>query len=271
MECIDVVVARLAAGQHGLATLVQLRDHGVTHHQVATRIGRGQWIKVGRSVIRINGAPVTGESKVLAAVLAAGPGAIASHRTAAALWQLEGCRKGPPEISIPRGRSARRKGVRVHQLTDLDRTTATVINGIPTTLVCRTLLDLGAVLSRERVHVALDHAIRKRLTNWNVLLATLLVHARRGRDGVGTLRAILDDHFGEVVQTESGFERLVVIALCEAGLPMPVLQHSVQLGGRHYRLDLAYPDQLVAVELDGSDHLKRGELPPGRLMRRSRV
>lgn len=238
-------------------TLRQLQDIGVTRHQLQTRLRRGQWHKADRSVIRINGAPVTWESQVLVAVLAGGPGAVASHRTAAALWGLEGCRRGIPEISIPRGRTFRRPGIRVHQSTDLDRTTTTIIRSIPTTLVARTLLDLGAVVPRARVHVALDYARRKKLTNWNVLLSTLVVHARRGRDGVGTLRAILDEHFGEVVATESGFERLVAIALCEAGLAPPVLQHEVRIGGRLYRLDLAYLDEMVAIELDGGDHLER--------------
>jgi very-short-patch-repair endonuclease len=257
MRHLDMAVARLAAGQHSLVTLGQLRDVGATRRQVRTRIDREQWSMVDSSVIRINGAPVTWESQVLAAVLGAGEGALASHRTAAALWGLEGCRRGVPEISIARGHTYRRTGVRVHQSTDLDRTTATVLNGIPTTLVARTLLDLGAVVPLSKVHVALDYARRKSLTNWNVLLDTLVVHARRGRDGVGTSRAILDEHFGEVAKTDSGFERLVAIALCEAGLPAPVLQHEIRTGGRVYRLDLAYPDEMVAIELDGGHHLDR--------------
>lgn len=258
MERLDAVVARIAAGQHNLVTLRQLRDIGVTRSQLHTRLTRGQWSKEDRSVIRVNGAPVTWESRVLAAVLGAGPGALASHRSAGVLWRLEGVRSGIPEITVPRGRRYRREGVIVHQSTDLDRTMSTVVNGIPTTLVARTLLDLGAVLRRPQVHVALDFARRQRLTNWNVLLETLVVHARRGRDGVGTLRDILDDHLGEVAKTESGFERLVAIVLCEAGLPAPELQHPVTIGRVTYRLDLAYPEQMVAVELDGRDHLREG-------------
>ena len=49
--------------------------------------------------------------------------------------------------------------------------------------------------------------------------------------------------------TDSGFERLVVSRLVEAGLPAPVLQHAVEVGGRRYRIDLAYPGERVAIEL----------------------
>jgi very-short-patch-repair endonuclease len=256
MKGIDECVARVAAKQHGLVTLEQLCGLGVSRHQIQARVRRGQWAKADRRVVRICGWPVTWHSQLLAAVLGAGPWALASHRSAARLWQLDGVTSAVPEITVPRGcRYRARKQVVVHESTDLDRTTATAIDGIPTTLVARTLLDLGAVLRPQLVHVALDCARRKRLTNWNVLLSTLTVHARKGRSGVGALRAILDDHFDEVAKTESGFERLVLIALCEAGLPPPVLQHEVRLRGhRRYRLDLAYPDHRLAIELDGAHH-----------------
>lgn len=257
MERLDVVVGRLAEQQHSLVTLTQLKDLGVTPEERRTRLERGQWAKADRTVIRITGTPVTWRSRVLAAVLGAGPGAVASHRTAAVLWGLDGIWRIEPEITVPRGRRYRRDGLIIHQSGDIDRVTPTVIDGIPTTLVARTLLDLGAVLPLKVVHLALDDARRRKLTNWNVLLNTLVVHARRGRDGVGTLRAILDEHFGEVVATDSGFERLVLIAVCDAGLPTPVLQHEVQVGRRQYRIDLAYPDPRVAIELDGSVHLRK--------------
>jgi very-short-patch-repair endonuclease len=81
-----------------------------------------------------------------------------------------------------------------------------------------------------------------------------VLHARHGRHGVGKLRAILDEHFGEVAVTDSGFERLFLVRLAEVGLPRPVLQHEVVVGGRTYRLDLAYPEPMVDIELDGSIH-----------------
>lgn len=249
-----MAVGEKAAAQHSLVTYTQLRDLGVTEDQRRRRIERGQWTKADRTVIRINGTVVTWRSQVLAAVFAAGPEAVASHRTAAVLWRLEGIRRSRPEISVPRGHRYRRDDVTAHQSTDLDRTTPTMVEGIPITQVARTLLDLGAVLPRRVVHVALDDARRRGLTNWDELLATLVAHARRGRDGVGILRRILDDHFGEVVQTDSGFERLVLISLVDAGLPTPVLQHEIRIGRRGYRLDLAYPDAMVAIELDGDIH-----------------
>src|SRR6266545_1280573 len=157
MPGLDVELARLAARQHGLITVQQARDVGATR-----------------------------------AVLRGGTGAVASHRSAAVLWDLEGCRPGVLELTVPNGRRYRRAGVRTHESMDLHLVKAVQRRGIPTTSVARTLLDLAGVVHRDRVHVALDDARRRRLTDWDALLATLIDHARRGRDGVGTLRAIID-------------------------------------------------------------------------------
>jgi Protein of unknown function (DUF559) len=155
---------------------------------------------------------------------------------------------------VARGRRYRPPKIRVHESTDLNLATVIRVEGIPTTAVARTLVDLGAVVSVRRVHVALDNARRRSMTDWDELLDTLVAHARRGRRGVGALRAILDQHYGEVEKTGSGSERLVAILLAEAGLPRPVLQHEVVHEGRTYRIDLAYPAERVAIEYDGAQH-----------------
>ena len=50
------------------------------------------------------GVPVTWQSVLLADVLAAGPAAVASHRSAAVLWGLDGVRRGAPELTSGRDR-----------------------------------------------------------------------------------------------------------------------------------------------------------------------
>jgi very-short-patch-repair endonuclease len=257
LPTIDSLVAERALAQHGFVTLDQLAGLGATTRMRRSRLAAGRWIKVDRRLIRLAGVPSTWASDLMAAVLAAGGDAVASHRSAAALWELEGSEQGGPEITIPISRTFQRKGIHVHRSTDLDRVEPIGQQGIPTTPVARTLLDLGAVWRRRQVHIAIDDARRRNLVTWDDLLSTLVAHARRGRNGVGTLRAILDDHLDEVTATESGLERLVVSVLLEAGLPRPALQYKVKIGGRTFRVDLAYPDERVAIELDGQHHLRR--------------
>jgi very-short-patch-repair endonuclease len=243
--------------QHGLATVEQLRALGVSRQMMRTRLASGLWVKADATVIRLAAMPVSWEGEVLARVLAAGPGAVASHRTAGALWNLDGRRRGIPEIAIPRGRTYRRAGVRVHESRDLHLITSTLRSGIPTTPVARTILDLCAVVPVEDIQLAVDSARRQRVTDWAELLDTLARHARPGRPGVRVLRHHLDQHFREEAVTDSAFERLVMVLLATAGLPRPVLHHVVRSERATYEIDLAYPDRMLAIELDGGVHLER--------------
>jgi hypothetical protein len=254
---LDRAVAARATAQHGLVAARDVVALGGSPAAVRHRLATGRWRAAGPGVYRIAGTPVTWRSHLLAAVLAGGPGAVASHRSAGALHGLDGCRPGVPEVSVPRGRRYRPGGARVHESTDLHLADVRRVDGIPTTGPARTVLDLGAVLPGRRVHVALDCARRLGLTDWDRLLDTLVTHARRGRPGVGALRAILDAHHGESELTGSGSERLLAALLVTGGLPRPALQHEVRHDGRTYRIDLAYPAERVALEYDGSQHMAR--------------
>jgi very-short-patch-repair endonuclease len=253
----DAAIGRQAERQHGLVMHAPAIEAGLTQAGIHHRLASGRWVAAASRVYRVTGATATWEARILAAVLSAGPGAVASHRTAAALWQLDGSRRGRPELAIPRGRRHRGDSVRIHRSTDLALVRPTMRLGIPTTPVARTLLDLGAVVTFEQLHLAVDDARRRRLVSWDDLVGVLVSHARRGRRGAGPLRALLSDHAAEVVATDSGFERLVIALLRSAGLPQPALQYVVEVDGRRYRLDMAYPEARVAIELDGTVHLRR--------------
>lgn len=54
---------------------------------------------------------------------------------------------------------------------------------------------------------------------------------------------------------DSALEARALLAIARAGLPIPVQQHAVRRpDGRAAYVDLAYPDQMVAIELDGYEH-----------------
>lgn len=255
---IDEVVAHKAYYQHGLITNRQLEGLGVTESQTRARVARRQWARVGTGVLRIRGAEVTWESELLAKILSAGKAAMASHRCAAALWRLDGFRRPHAhELVIPRERRVRGLDAIVHQSNDLHLIRPTRQNRVPVTPIERTLIDLGTVCGPTEVLLAADDALRRGLTTWDQLLTVLVRHARRGRVGVPTLRAIIEEHADEVAMADSGFERLVIVLLAAAGLPKPTMQHEVHVDGRVYRLDLAYVGERVAIELNGQVHRER--------------
>lgn len=116
MEAVHAAIADLARRQHGLVTLVQALELGLTPDAVAWLVHTGRWVRVASGVYRINGTPLTWRGRTLAPALAAGPDAVVSHRSAAAVWGLDGFE--PPQvvdITLPPGRRPRVKGTRLHQ------------------------------------------------------------------------------------------------------------------------------------------------------------
>ena len=154
----------------------------------------------------------------MAAVLAAGPGAALSHRSAAELWGLlPGC-SSPIHLTVPgNGGRARRKGIAVHR----GRAPTARHRGIPVTTPERTLRDLRGG-QRER---AASEAQRLRLIAPEKA-ARLLPEGR---------------------PVANRLERLLLDLCRDHGLPRPVCQ--AQVGP--YRVDFLWPAQSVIVETDG--------------------
>ena len=256
MSGVDQALAAVASRQHGLFTVSQALDLGATRLMVLGRAKAGRIVKEDVDVYRFAGLPPSWESRLLARVLAAGEGALASHRAAAALWGFEGFNKGTPELSIPRGRRYRRTGVRTHESTDLERCGARVRNGIRVTDPARTLLDLGRFVGDKPLASAIESARRLRLTDWSELISTLARHARKGRPGIRRLRRTIARHAHRDEVTDSDFELLVLVLLLEHGLPEPVLHHQLRGPDESFiaEIDLAYPGLRIAIELDGGVH-----------------
>lgn len=57
---------------------------------------------------------------------------------------------------------------------------------------------------------------------------------------------------GRVCRRSISYERVLTGIICQVGLPAPVLEHpfSKPLGRKH-RFDLAWPDRMLALEIDG--------------------
>jgi very-short-patch-repair endonuclease len=259
MSGFDATIAEIARRQHALISVPQAVAAGGTRKMLRSRVERGHLERVDVDVLRVGGAPLSWEARLLAPILSVGDGAVASHRAAAALWGLEGFGKGVPEITIPRGRRYRRAGVRCHESTDLDRCGVRQRAGIPVTDPSRTLLDLARFTSDRRLLQAAESARRLGLSSWSEMIAVLARHARQGRHGVRRLRRVITANAQREAITDNDFELLVYTLLREHSLPEPDVHH--QLRGPDGRvlveLDLAYPHLRIAIELDGAVHRER--------------
>jgi very-short-patch-repair endonuclease len=193
----------------------------------------------------------------MAAVKAAGPGAAASFFCAARLHGF-GFMKALPEISIKRGAFYRPSGITVHTSTDLDRCEIVERDGIPTTDVARTLLDIGGALRHKQTFArTVKHARRLEKTTWHDLIVCLATHARRGRKGITRMRELIEVGMADDELTDTDSELIAVTLIREHGFPEPVLQHRIHAndGRLIAEMDIAYVDRRLDFEIDGDVHL----------------
>lgn len=250
----DLVIARLAAGQHGALSRRQLLEAGVTGHVIGHRLRSGLLVGVHAGVYRLAGSPVTWHQRIMAATLAAGPDAAASHRAAAYLHGLDGI-DPRPEVSVPRGTVRQPRGVIVHRVGALARTDVEVRGGIRRTRPAATILGLAAVLTAPALERALDDALVGGILSCEQLERRLDLAGRQGRPGVAALSELLAIRSRSPRWTQSEFERRLLALVERAGLPLPIPQHEVRLpdGGRAF-LDFAWPDVMLALEANSYRH-----------------
>jgi hypothetical protein len=205
-------------------------------------------------VFRVGGAPETWEQLLFAAVLAGGPGAAASYRSAAWLWRLPGFERPDTfEITVPRARRARLPGVRVHDTTVKGRAHAMRIGGIPVTTPARTLCDVTWGAPPWVVERAVDDALRRKLVTLEQLKKVFLELATKGRRRSRIMRAILEARLPGFDPGGSDPEIKILQWIVASGLPRPRQQYRVRIHGKTYKPDLAYPDLKIAIEYDGWD------------------
>ena len=245
-------IGALARVQFGLISLDQVRRCGGSRDHAGRRVTTGLWERLHDGVFRITGAPTSYEQAVVAACLAIGVEAAASHRTAATLHGLLTFREPPVEVTTNRRRSPELVGVVVHRMADLNPRWVGERSGVSVTSAARTLVDLGAVCRPRTVEAALDRAIGRRLVTLRDVRDALVAVARQGRRGVGVLRPFLDERLG-VAAPAGVMEARMSSLLQRAGIQGALQEYLVtdKHGGFVAVVDFAFPDAHLVVEVDG--------------------
>jgi hypothetical protein len=237
-------LATLARRQHGVVARRQLEEIGVAERTIE------RWLSVGRLHRLHRGAYAVGHDRVgargrrLAAVLACDPDAFLSHRTAAALWGFAGNAR-EIDITSPRGNQgrARMPGIRLHRCRLHHDEEMSVRDGIPTSSVARTLLDLAEAVSPSSLAHAWEEADRLRLLRLSEV--TRVCERARGRRGLRPIRKLLTEAPAPTA-TRSPLEDRVVSLCREFGLPAPMT--NVEILGRE--VDAYWPVVRLIVEAD---------------------
>jgi Transcriptional regulator, AbiEi antitoxin/Protein of unknown function (DUF559) len=216
----DVGIAALAARQHGVVSVDQLRAMGLDKDKVKRRVRSGRLHRVHRGVYAVGHRSISAEGRCMAAALAIGEGVI-SHRSAASLWGLLTQRADVVDVTVSgNGGRRSRAGIRLHRSNTLDSTCITRRRGIPITTPARTMSDLRRAVSSEQLR-----------------------RAKRQADVLGLARG--EDHVSDGTRSELEYRFL---ELCRRHhMPPPAV--NCKIAG--LLVDFAWLKERLIVETDG--------------------
>jgi very-short-patch-repair endonuclease len=245
---IDRAVAALAGRQHGMVARWQLSELGMTESMVKTRLRHGTLHRFHHGVFAYGHRSITMESRWMAAVLAFGPQAVLSHRSAGHLWGLVPRARIVPEVTRP-GRARKRPYLVAHQsLLPVDEVVR--VRGMPVTSVPRTMFDLAGTLKEREVERAWNEMEVRGYTA--SLSVPDLLGRYPGRRGSLVLARLANRKSLPVGITRNDFEEAFLSLIDCHGLPRPRMNVHVPLRGRFYEIDCFWEEQRVAIELDGA-------------------
>jgi predicted transcriptional regulator of viral defense system len=186
-------------------------------------------VRIHRGVYAVGHDRLRREGWWTAAVLAAGPGALLSHRDAAALHGLR-----PPgdhkrwEVTTS-GRTSSTDRIRVYGTVVLEEEDVEVVDGIPVTSVARTLVDLAGTVPRAQLTKALNEAERQRVFDLRAIERAMATTAQRRGSGHTAMRRALEElkAIGARI-TRSELEDRFLALLDAHDLPLPATNHGVE-------------------------------------------
>jgi very-short-patch-repair endonuclease len=236
---LGAVFEELVARQAGVVSLAQAAEHGYPASRVRRRVREGRWRRLHPGVVLVGGHRLTDEARVRAAGLWAGPSATVVG-PAAAYWHGM-CPRAPTSVdtAVPSRMGSRRtSGVRVRRR-DLPDADVAFIRGLRVTAPALTALETAVVLPDGSAFF--DRALQKHVTFADVYRAYCRFLGHRGSADMCRLLVAAAD------RADSAAERIVVRLLRAARVTGWVLGHPFG----PYRIDVAFPDVKVAVEIDG--------------------
>ena len=244
-------VAALVANQHGQAAHWQLTELGLSRPSVHRACNRGSLHRSHWGVYSV-GYPATSRLAILmAAVLTTGPGSCLSNESAGELlgvWTADPLEPLSVGVSRPGGHA--RPGIRVHRNCRLHANDLTVLEGIPTTTAPRTLMDLAPRSGPAGLDSLVGRAYRRQLLNPAALRA--LFDRSRGLRGVAMLRVATEELWMQPEVLRSLLEaRMLRLCRAHPGANKPLVNASLDLGGRRIETDFRWPAQRLIIETDG--------------------
>lgn len=250
----DKAILKMALQQDGVLTFDQAEAvAGQSRRAVRRRIESGEYIRVHRDVVSLAGWSVGARTPLWIATLAI-PDAVVARWSASELLGLPIRRPDDDcaRVVIPKSRTNRIPGVRVHETRLLRPSDSTMIEGLCVTTPARTLVDLASETREQRYFDNVDRCVAHRHLEISDLAATYQSLTRQGRPGRLLIEGYLSSRLESAPVSSSELEYLFDEIIRSSGLSKPVPQFRPPWydGGRGI-VDRAWPAARLIVELDG--------------------
>lgn len=242
----DLLVAQVADDAWAILTSAELQACGLTRNGIARRRRDGHLHLLHRGVYAVGHPTPPWQGRLLAAVKACGPGAVASRFSAAALAGfLDYEEDRAPEVLVVGQGPRRHRGIRCRRTASLHPKDRARTQNVPVTSVPRTLLDLAATLDGRPLRSAVRRAQGMRLVTIRQIAEVIRrLGPCRGSNRLAS--AIATGH----APTRSVLEDIVLDLILEAGFEHPDVNQPLQINGRKVIPDFRWPAQRLTIEAD---------------------
>ncbi len=233
-----------AAVAFGLFSVRQAKAAGYGENEIRRWVRKGRWVQPGRGLLLAAGRESRPEDQTVRDVLEGGPHAVAGFSSAARAfgWDLDAL-PATPAVIIPPGVNGRGRVLSYRALLEPDEMTLLGVLRLTTPL--HTAVQLACVLPNHQAVVLLDSAMRSRQVRARELAAAIAGSRAVGSKSARKAFALADPLSGSIP------ESLARLLFIEAGLPSPISQYRPLLAGIDARVDFAWPEFMLVVEIDG--------------------
>lgn len=244
-------VTRLALTQHAVVAVRQIVALGTPARTVSRRVAAGRWFRVHHGVVAIVPPQLLAtEGWIMAGVLACVPGTLASHRSAAVLFDLRLRRRPWVDVTTAGSAGRRRRGLHQHSGATLAPEDVDKVDDVPCTSLARTLLDIAEDATEREIERAIDRATELRLIDMRALDGVL--GRARGRRGAVRLQAVLTDHRAGSTLTRNDLEEAFLSIARGIGRPPDAVNHWMAFAaGGGAEGDFVWHRRRLVVEVDG--------------------
>lgn len=249
MQNTPFIVSSFAQKNHGIVTVEDLKNLGLSESTRRTILGSRYFTKLHRSIYHLNTIDKTYKTRIYGDILSCGNYALATGNTTLSLVSLIKPTHSISEIIVSLDSAHNQKECRIKRRSDYHLIQKTSIEGIPSVSIEYALISVfdryttgemtNLIIDAQTKKLTSTIRIRKQLNLLNKVCQKMIIYK--------TLEIIETQFMG----IESMLEKRILDIIDKTEIPQPILQFKIRIGNSNFRLDMAYPSRKICIEIDG--------------------